>query len=82
MGTMVILLVIDDGVYVCICKVYSSVFKEYTSYKFFYYSYFYNYIRVNVVVKLLIIDDMQLFVYLKKKTEKVAYHLLSVFMMK
>ena len=30
MGYMVILLVIDDGVYVCIYKVYSSVFTEYT----------------------------------------------------
>ena len=28
MGAMGILLVIDDGVYVCICTVYSSVFKE------------------------------------------------------
>ena len=30
MGTLEILLKIDDGVYVFICKVYSYVFKEYT----------------------------------------------------
>ena len=35
-GTMVILMVIDDGVYLCICKVYSSVFKEYTQHAFIY----------------------------------------------
>ena len=37
---MVILLVIDDGVQVCICKVYYSVFKEYTQHAFFYDSHF------------------------------------------
>ena len=30
MGDVGILLEIDDGVYVCICTVYSSVFKEVT----------------------------------------------------
>ena len=34
MGDTIILLVIDDGVYVCICKVYYSVFKEYTHHAF------------------------------------------------
>ena len=28
MGAMGIILVINDGVYVCICKVYYSVFKD------------------------------------------------------
>ena len=37
---MVILLVIDDGAQVCICKVYYSVFKEYTQHAFFYDSHF------------------------------------------
>ena len=36
MGVMVILLVLDDGVYVCICTVYSSVFKEYQQHAFVY----------------------------------------------
>ena len=35
-----ILLVIDDGVYVCICKVYSYVLKEYKSHAFIYDSHF------------------------------------------
>ena len=34
MYDFVILLVIDDGVYVCICTVYYSVFKEYTQHTF------------------------------------------------
>ena len=36
MGTMVILLVIYDGVCVCIFKVYSPVFKGYTQHAFVY----------------------------------------------
>ena len=40
MGTMRILVVIDYGVYVCICKVCSSVFKEYTQPELFYDSHF------------------------------------------
>ena len=34
--SMGILLVIHDGVYLCICKVYSFIFKEYTQHAFFY----------------------------------------------
>ena len=37
---MLILLVIYDGVYVCICTVYSSVFKEVTQHAFVYESHF------------------------------------------
>ena len=40
MGAMVILLVIDDGAYVCIYTAYSSVFKELTQPAFFYDSIF------------------------------------------
>ena len=40
MGDMGIIQVIDDGVYVCICKVYYSVFKEYTAHVFVYNSNF------------------------------------------
>ena len=36
MGAMEIILVINDGVYVCICKVYSSDFKAYTKHEFIY----------------------------------------------
>ena len=40
MGTFEILLLIDGGVYVCICTVYSSVFKEVTHHAFVYDSHF------------------------------------------
>ena len=40
MGTMVILLIIDNVVYVCICTVYYSVFKEVTQHAFVYDSHF------------------------------------------
>ena len=40
MGAMGILLVIDDGVYVCICTVYCSIFKEVKQHTFFYDSHF------------------------------------------
>ena len=40
MGTMGILLVFDNWVYVCICKVFSSVFKKYTQHAFVYDSHF------------------------------------------
>ena len=40
MGTMGILLIIDDGVYVCICTVYSKVLKQHTQHAFVYDSYF------------------------------------------
>ena len=36
MGAMVILLIIDDGVYVCICTFYYSVLKEVTQLVFIY----------------------------------------------
>ena len=39
-GTISILQVINDGVYVCICRVFSNVFKKYTSHAFVYDSYF------------------------------------------
>ena len=40
MGAMGILLVIDDGVYVCICTVYYSIFKEVKQHTFVYDSHF------------------------------------------
>ena len=40
MGDMGILHIIDDGVYVYICKVYSFVFKEYKPHAFVYGSHF------------------------------------------
>ena len=40
MGTMGILLIIDDGVYICIYKLYSYVLKNITQHTFVYDSYF------------------------------------------
>ena len=40
MGTLKILLRINDGVYVCICSIYSKVLKEFTEHAFVYNSYF------------------------------------------
>ena len=34
MGDMRIILLIDNVVYVCICRIYSDVFKEYSSHEF------------------------------------------------
>ena len=50
MGAMGILLLIDDGVYVCICTVYSYIFKRVTQYTFVYDSLQKN-IRVNSVAQ-------------------------------
>ena len=36
MGAIGILLVIDDCVYVCICTIYSFIFKEFTQHAFGY----------------------------------------------
>ena len=40
MGTMGILLKIDDGVYVCICTVYTSILKKVIQHAFVYDSHF------------------------------------------
>ena len=40
MGTLEILLRINDGVYVCIYSIYSEVLKEFTDHAFVYDSYF------------------------------------------
>ena len=40
MGTLGILMIIDDGVYVCICTVYSKVLTEHTQHTFVYDIYF------------------------------------------
>ena len=40
MGTLGILMIINDGVYVCICSVYSKILKECTQHTFVYDSYF------------------------------------------
>ena len=36
MSTLGILMRINDGVYVCICSVYSNIFKQWTQHAFFY----------------------------------------------
>ena len=40
MGTLEILMIIKDGVYVCICSVYSNILKLWTQQAFVYDSYF------------------------------------------
>ena len=40
MGPLRIILRINDGVYVCICSVYSNIFEHWTQHAFFYDSYF------------------------------------------
>ena len=40
MGTLGILMRINDGVYVCICSIYSKILKLWTQHTFFYDSYF------------------------------------------
>ena len=40
MGTLVILLKIDDGVYVCICNIYTAILKQFTQHAFVYDSHF------------------------------------------
>ena len=40
MGTLGILMRIDDGVYVCIYSIYSNILKEFTQHTFVYDSYF------------------------------------------
>ena len=57
MGTMTILTIIDDGVYVCICTVHSSLLKKITQHAFVYDSHFQQKRGVNAVVQSLIIDN-------------------------
>ena len=74
MGAMGILLVIDDGVYVCICTVYSSIFKEVTQHAFVYDSKFSTKRRVHAVVQSLIINHMHPSVSWRKIIEKYNLH--------
>ena len=67
MGAMGILLIIDDGVYVCICTVYSSVLKISHNMHLSTKLNFQQKRRVNDVVQSLIIDHMHPSVYWKKK---------------
>ena len=39
-STLGILMIINDGVYVCICSVYSNILKQWTQHAFVYDSYF------------------------------------------
>ena len=66
-GTLVILLIIDDGVYVCNCTVYSYVLKQFTQHAFFYNSHFQQNRIVNDVVQSLIIYHMHPYFYWSKK---------------
>ena len=74
MGDMRILQVIYDGVFVWIYMVYLDVIKKHTLHSFVYGIHLQRYIRVDVVVQLLIIDNMHQFLYCKKYKEKVNLH--------
>ena len=54
-GPLKILLRINDGVYVCICSVYSKVLKEFTEHAFVYDSYFST--KINSACRGTIIDN-------------------------
>ena len=68
-----ILQVTIGSFYVCICRVYSDVFKKIQHMHSYMTVIFYNGRRLNVVVLSLIIDLMHLFVYCKKNTQKENY---------
>ena len=55
MGTLGILMRINDGVYVCICSVYSKILKLWTQHAFLYDSYFTT--KVNSACQGAIIDN-------------------------
>ena len=55
MGTLKILLRINDGVYICMCSVYSKILKEFTQHVFVYDSYFST--KVNSECRGAIIDN-------------------------
>ena len=57
MGTLGILIIINDGVYVCICSVYSNILKECTQHAFVYDSYFPT--KVNSACQGSIIDNIR-----------------------
>ena len=76
MGAMVILLIIDDGVYVCICTVYSYVLKKSHNTHLSMTVIFQQKIRVNYVVQSLIIYHMHPSVYWSKMIEKSKVHLI------
>ena len=62
MGTLGILLKIDDGVYVCNCTVYYYVLKQFTQHAFVYNSNSQEERRVNDAVQSLIIYQMHPYV--------------------
>ena len=70
MGSMGTPLIIDDGVYLCICTVYSSVFKKVTQHTFVYDSNYQHDRWVNAVVHSLIMYHMHPSFYWRKKIEK------------
>ena len=67
MGTLGILLKIEDDVYVCICTVYTEILKHFTQHPFVYDSHFQQNRRVNTVVQSLIIDHMHPSMYWREK---------------
>ena len=74
MGTLGILMRIDDNVYVCNCTVYSYVSKQFTQQAFIYEIHFQQKRRVHAVVQSLIIDHMHPSVYRRENIEKENIH--------
>ena len=74
MGTLVIILKIDYGVYVCICTIYTSILKQFTQQAFIYEIHFQQKRRVHAVVQSLIIDHMHPSVYWRENIEKENIH--------
>ena len=56
MGPLGILMIIDDGVYVCNCTIYYNVLKQHTQHAFFHDSYFST--RENSACRGTIIDNI------------------------
>ena len=71
MGAMCNLQVIDNGVFVCTCKVCSDIIKIFHNMNFYMTVILHNYRTVNIVVQLLIIDIMHPVLYWKKSIEKI-----------
>ena len=71
---MGILLKTDDGVYVCICTIYTEILKQFTQHVFFYESNFQQNRRVNYVVQSSITDHMHPYIYWRENIEKLKIH--------
>ena len=74
MGTMGILLLIDDGVYVCICRFYSDVYGKYTPHAFVYDSHFVQLYNIECCGAIIDNRSVAPISVLKKKGEQATLH--------